>query len=62
MYDEGGWIFILSGKKMQIIIRRKKSDENMTLNMLKISVEFRFYIIFHFIHVKNVEKHLWTTL
>ena len=29
----------------------------MTLNMLKISIEFRFYIIFHFIHVKNVEKH-----
>ena len=28
----------------------------MTLNMLKISIEFRFYIIFHFIHVKNVEK------
>ena len=28
MYDEGGWIFILSGKKMQIIIRRKKSGQH----------------------------------
>ena len=35
MYDEGGWIFILSGKKMQIIIRRKNSIEKKEVELVQ---------------------------